>query len=337
MLIVLLLVVAATGASGCGGDSGAPAPEPTDFELALEHVGEGISPAGAGYGWIDLAASPEDADVAIALGPGPADFIAEPRLLRAAGVEMDDATAATSVAASYGYSVRLDGADGSELERLLRAEGRQGNAGRRVDGYDLGNEWERPLDGPLVPLRDYATRTAIGPDGVILSRTDAGREALEDEGDSPLTDPYQAFAAECLGDVSSARTLLANHTHNPFASPDLIAAGVRSEPPGEEVLCTLGEDTAAVDGWEQGLRRAFAAGAREPITGEPIAERIAGATVDQVSSGDLHAARAVLEPAPGSPPGYLFGAMVSGSVLPFVGAEKPIPEGTQTSLEGEGG
>jgi hypothetical protein len=47
-----------------------------------------------------------------------------------------------------------------------------------------------------------------------------------------------------------------------------------------------------------------------------MSELIAGAEIDELADGDLHAARATLQPAPDAPPGLLFRTLVGGSVLP---------------------
>lgn len=321
----LLILPSGCGEAGSGGDEA----RATGYAEALESVGDGVSPIGTGYGWIDLAATPSPGVVALALGPGPSTFIAHPGTLRPFGIDPGDADTATSIAASYGYGIRLDGVDPRALrKRLLAAGAGASRAGVWTD-LDLGSEWEAPLSGALAPLRDYAARVGIGPGAVILARTASAREALEDASGSALEAPANRFAASCLGEVDSARTLPGTFTHNSFSSPDLIAVGTAAGSPAREVLCAIGDDPATADRWAEALERSFAPGATEPLLGTPVRRSVAGVEVGRVDDADagLYAARAELTLARSHPPGFLFGALVRGSVLPFVGAPAPTEDG----------
>lgn len=329
--IAALALVACVGLAGCDDDSN-PETSSTGFERALARVGEGVSPTGTGFGWIDLDTARPLTGSAGALGPGPEEFVRRSDRLEAVGIDISNAEAATSVAASYGYAVRLDGADVRRLPRLLEAAGASSRRVGEWRNFDLGAQWEAPLEGPLSVLRDFAARIAVSRDGVILSRTESARKALQDEGGSPLEAPANSFAAECLGDVSSARTLPGTFTHNAFASPDLIAVGVRPDAPAREALCAIGDSRERAEEWVRGLSESFSSGAREPLSGEPISRSVSEARVDALDDDDFFAARVEITLAEGERPGFLYGALVRGSVLPFVGAPKPIPDGTRLKL-----
>lgn len=329
------LAALAVALSACGaGDSAGDEAATTAYGQALESVGDGVSPIGTGFGWIDLAATPSPGAVALALGPGPSSFIAHPGLLRQFGIDLRDADSATSVAASYGYGVRLDGVDPQALRKRFLAAGAEASRSGRWTDLDLGSEWEAPLSGGLVPLRDYAAQGAIGPGSVILSRTAGAREALEDASGSALEAPANRFAATCLGEVDSARTLPGTFTHNSFSSPELIAIGVVEGSPVREVLCAIGDDAVTADGWAKALERSFAPGAREPQLGTPIGRSVDAAVIERIDDEDagLHAARAELTVARAEQPGFLFGALVRGSVLPYVGAPAPLSSSSQTAF-----
>ena len=167
---------------------------------------------------------------------------------------------------------------------------------------------------------------------MILSRVGRARQALEDANGSALADPGNRFAAECLGEVTSARTLLGTFTHNAYASPELIAVGVRPGPAPSEVLCAIGDDQEAAEDWRRELSRSFAPGSVEPITGAPISRSVDSASVDGLDGDGMYAARAEVRLAGPKAQGFLYGALVQGSVLPFLGAPKPIPDGTRLSL-----
>ena len=133
---------ATLGLVGCGGDN-APSPEEahTGFQRALDHVGEGVSPSGTGYGWVELDSS-HKAEVAGALGPGAEDFVKQPDRLRSVGIDPSSAETATSVATSYGLAVRFDGLEPGRLPALLRMAGATPRREGEWTEYDLGEEWE---------------------------------------------------------------------------------------------------------------------------------------------------------------------------------------------------
>lgn len=332
--LALITLAIAVAIGGCGEDAPQASGDPlTAFERALNRVGEGVSPTGTGYGWIDLEPRRAAPGTAGALGPGLDELVTRDRRLRAIGIDLSEVEAATSVAASYGYAVRLDGASAGRLARLLRAVGA---TRRRVGGwtnYDLGEQWQAPLRGRLSGIRDFAARIAVSRDAVILSRTESAREALQDRGRAPLEVPAISLATGCLGEVSSARMLPGTFTHNPFESPDLIALGVQPGVPTREVLCAIGESRERAEKWQRALVASFSPGAEEPLSGEPISRLVSAVEVDGVAQDGLYAARAEIELAEGERPGFLYGALVRGSVLPYVGAPKPIPEGTRLQLK----
>jgi hypothetical protein len=266
--------------------------------------------------------------VAGALGPG-ADELLErgPALRPVTGFDPLTADAAISLGASYAFGIRLDGV---RAERLGTRLGRAGAQSYRIGAwtaYDLGEQAQAPTHGPLASLDTFASRVAIRNGAAILARVDSTRHALLGIGGSTLEEEALAFGAACLGEVQAARTLPGGFTHNAAASPDLIAIGQRvggQAEPGE-VLCAVNDSEADAAAQAEALGETLAPGAREPLTGERIADLVASVEVDQVSEGDLHAARARLEPVARARGGLFFGALVRGSVLPYVGAPEPIP------------
>lgn len=336
---LLPTLLAALAISGCGGSGPSPSPPPavdTGFSQALANVGKGFAPSGTGFGWIDLTEVRDPAVVGGALGPGLGVLFERPADLRSVGVEISNATAATSIATSYGLALRIDGAETRELQRLLDAAGASKERSGEWTNYDLGNEWEAQLKGPLAPLGDLVPRIAVGPDSVIVARIASAREALEEvDGDgSPLVDPANALAARCLGPATSARTFPGDFTHKPSASPDLIAVGVLPGSAKREVLCVIGADPAKVSAWEKALGKSFLAAATDPLSGQPISASVAGASIDQMKGEGVGAARAELALAPGESRGYLYRALAGGEILPFIGASRPVPEGSRVKLGG---
>ena len=322
--------------AGCGGGAEEldRSAEPTGFEMALDGVGRGISPSGIGFGWVDIAAIRDAAgpaavrEAAAALGPG-ADELLErgAALRRSAGFDPLTADAAIGLGASYAFGVRFDGVNAARLGDRLDAAGARSYRIGAWTVYDLGEQAQAPTSGPLADLDTFAARVAIRNGAVIMARVDSTRYALLGVGGSTVADEVLAFGAACLGEVDAARTLPGGFTHNAFASPDLIALGRRVGAPagGEEVLCAV--DRSADDAEEQAsaLRESFAPDATEPLTGEPMSDLVASAEVEELADGDLHAARATIELAPGARQGLLFGALVRGSVLPYLGGPEPVP------------
>ena len=331
-----LIAVCALVVAGCGGGADEldePA-ESTEFERALEGVGEGVAPASIGFGWIDIAAirdvaSPDAVrEVAAALGPGADELLERSAAIkRTTGFDPLAADAVTSLGASYAFGVRFQGVKAGRLGALLGEAGARAYPIGAWTAYDLGEQGQASTSGPLAALDSLTSRVAIRPGAAILARVDSARHALLGVGESPLADERLAFATACLGDVEVARTLPGGFTHNAVASPALIAIGRRPGPSSArgEVLCAIGDSEADAERQAEALTETFAPGATEPLTGEPMTELVAGAEVDELADGDLHAARARLEPAPAAPPGLLFRALVRGSVLPYVGAPEPIP------------
>ena len=321
--------------AGCGGGAEEldRSAEPTGFEMALDGVGRGISPSGIGFGWVDIAAIRDAAgpaavrEAAAALGPGADELLERGAVLRrSAGFDPLTADAAIGLGASYAFGVRFDGVNAARLGDRLDAAGARSYRIGAWTVYDLGEQAQAPTSGPLADLDTFAARVAIRNGAVIMARVDSTRYALLGVGGSTVADEVLAFGAACLGEVDAARTLPGGFTHNAVASPDLIALGRRvGALAGGEVLCAV--DRSADDAEEQAsaLRESFAPDATEPLTGEPMSDLVASAEVEELSDGDLHAARATIELAPGARQGLLFGALVRGSVLPYLGGPEPVP------------
>lgn len=324
-----------TVAVGCGSSGTSQQADPdTGFARALGDVGKGFEPTGTGFGWVDLSRTPNAGAVSGALGPGLGTLLAEPAELRSVGVDISNAKAATSIATSYGLALRIDRVAAGRLPRLLEQAGAKTERSGEWTNYDLGDEWAGQLKGPLEPLGDLVPRIAVGPNSVIFSRVASARDALLEAGDedSPVADPANALAAGCLGEVTSARTFPGDFTHNPSVSPDLIAVGELPGPGKREILCAIGTDRSEVDSWEHALKKSFGSNAADPLSGKPISHSVKSASVKHVAGDGVQAARAELVLAPGEERGYLYGALVGGKILPFIGASRPVPEDSRVQL-----
>ena len=327
----LAALAAAFGLASCGNEEG----KPTAFESAVATLGVGVSPTGTGFGWVDIDALrgyPVDtAFAADALGPGADDlFDDEAEIFRATGFAPGYAGAAISEGGSYAFGVRFDGVDPGRLEQLLIDAGARTSKNGRWTLFDLGRPAEGVPDGPLAPFGALISRVALAPDSVVLTRFEPARASLTGDGGSFSPSPAFEAAADCLGEVVAARTIPAAFTHNKLVSPDLIAIGVRplnEDVPPREVLCAIDDSADRSETQAAALERAFAAGASDPLTGAPIETEVEEAEVTREERGEYHVARAELEPADGAQPGLLFRAFVRGSLLIYLGAERPVPQG----------
>jgi hypothetical protein len=148
-----------------------------------------------------------------------------------------------------------------------------------------------------------------------------------DDAESPLAEPRLALAAECLGDVDAARTLPGGLTYNKAASPELIAVGsaAPADGPGRQVVCSIGSDSADAEERAAALEEAFADGAADPVTDEPLSRHVSRVEVDTLEAGGAYAARAELTLTSAATEGFVFAALDRGSVLTYLGAPAPIP------------
>jgi hypothetical protein len=327
-------LAAAVLLAGCGKETEDPAPPDTAFAAALGTIGGGAGGGEPGFGWVDVPAlgtTPEERRqelrwAADALAPG-ADDIARGDGTAPTGMDPAQAKQIVSVAGSYAIGVRFDGVDETGTEEALRGLARPKQSGDWTI-YDVSETATTPFDSPLEGLSSYPSRSAVMPGSVVLARYLVARTALIGSGDSPVGAPLIAAAASCLGDVVAARIVPNNFTYAGSEAPQLFAFGVRSAGDGRrEVLCVLDEDRAKVSDAAAGMERAFAPGATDVVTDQPIDDLIAGAEIETLDLDGVPAARAELEPARGEIPGFLFRAFPRGSTLTYVGVRHPFPEG----------
>lgn len=318
MRLTAIVAGMALAGAGCGGGS----PD-TEFQAALEGLGDGVAPTGVGFGWSDGTGAEWQAD---ALGPAADDLLDEAAVIsRGTGFDPRQASEAISIGGSFAYGVRFDETDPGRLPELLKGAGAKTKESGEWTLYDLGEQAEGVTEGPLLPLGALASRVAIGPAGVVLARFDDARSSLIDEEGSAeaLEAPTVKAATDCLGEVVAARTVPGAFTHAQIASPELIAMGVAGQ--GREILCAVDDSEPVADRQAAALRRALAPDATDEITGEPVAREIAEASISTEDVVGVHVARAELDLAAGTPPGVLFGAFVRGSLLTYLGAGRPIP------------
>lgn len=332
---IVLVALAAGTHSGCGDDAEQSAGGQTRFGAALAQMGGGAEGTEGGWGWVDverLRAGGDDASRHLrwavgALGPG-ADERALGSGPESVGIEPAEATRILSLVGSYAIGIRFDGVETEQLERAydeLAAPHREGP----WTFYDLTDTPEIPFGTPLERLTELASHAAVMPGSAVLARFAVGRPALIGEGDSPMDTPLMQAATSCLDDAVAARTVPNNYTYLGSEAPQIFAFGVVPAEGGwHEVLCVADEDPEKVADAAAGMRESFDSAARDVVTGERMADLIAGATVEELEAGGIPLARAELEPPPGEDPDLLFRAFPRGSTLTYVGLREPFPAGS---------
>jgi hypothetical protein len=310
-----------TALAGCGGGSKPPPPSGPLAEALADLDGGGAN-GSLGVGWAEptLAAKSGAGPglVAAALGPNAGSVIdAAPELRRRFGFDPLSAERLISVGGSYAFGLRFDGVDGRQLGRALTRRGaRTGQAGQlelaRVGGY-------AEVPGPLLNagVTGLGARDAFGPDLTVLAISARARASLLGRGDHLIEQPIYRAAADCLGDVIAARMVPDNLLLSTDLGINLVAVGVQRN--GREVLCVVGGTAERADEVAASLQASLAPGAREPRTGEPMADLVSKFDVATAPYEGLEVVRAQLTLAAGQPPGFLFGAISRGSLVEMIG------------------
>lgn len=322
----VLAILGALIATGCGGGEEGPSAPPTRLERGLASVGTGAGRPAFATGWVDLArlrGAPRPArdGLAAALGGGASGAISAAESFARVGVRPLRARQALSVGGSYAFGFRLDGASAGRIPALLRRDGGQARESGAWVLIDTGAEGVRPQALLDAGVHAFGARVAVGP-GLVLANSVDARNSLTGRGRPITEDPVTAAGAACLGDVLAAAVLPPEAAVSFHPYSDLYALGSRRDARGgwEEVLCVLdpGEEEAART--EAALQRAFAAGARDPVSGQPMREIARGFELDRPDLGaDGEAVRVTLRLAPAEPPGLLFRALARGSLLAYLG------------------
>jgi hypothetical protein len=323
-----LAVALSLALTACGGGR-ADRPPSGPFADALAEIDGGGTSGSLGVGWAEprlVERSGAGADlIADALGPNADTVIEEaPLLRRRFGLEPLSAERLVSVGGSYAFGLRLDGVDGRQLgQALTRESGRVHHAGQ-LELVDVGGYAVVPEQLLRAGVRGLGARDAFGRDLTLLAISETARASLLGRGDRLLDHPIYRAAADCLGDVVAARMVPTRLL--PFAVPEfgqrtdpgvnLVGLGVRAD--GREVLCTLGGTAERADELAAALETRLAPDAREPRTGESMADIVGAVDVVTATYEDVEVVRAELSLTPGQSPGFLFDALARGSVFELI-------------------
>lgn len=317
-------VVAMLALGGCSDDSDTPVPA-GPLARALSDVGGGGASGSLGVGWVDPQLVEERGlearEVSDALLPNARTLVeVAPRLRRRFGFDPLSADRLVSVGGSYAFGLRLDGVDGSRLDRaLIDAGGRARQTGSLVL-IDVGDYAVVPEPLLEAGVRGLGAFDAFGGQLSVLAISDRARATLLGEGDRLIDEPIYPAAADCLGDVIAARLVPDKQIVSTELGIQVVAAGVRRK--GQEVLCVLGGTPERADEVATSLEAGLAADARDPVAGERVGKSVEAFNVTRDSYDDIEVVRAGVTLTAEEPTGYLFGQISSAAVVAWINGTK---------------
>lgn len=315
LALALVLLLALTG---CGGDRDRLPTGP--LAQTLGEIGGGGANGSLGIGWTEPGEARRSGVrlplMAAALGPNAETVLeAAPLLRRRFGFDPLSASRLVSVGGSYAFGLRLDGVDGRGLSRELTRAGGRVHGGGALRLVDVGEYAEVP--DPLLEagVLGLGARDAFGPSLTALAISSTARAALLGRGDRLIDQPIYRAAAECLGDVVAARMIPDKLLLSTELGVDLVAAGVERE---GEVLCVLGGTAERTEEIATALEAGLAPDARDPRTGESMADLVSAVEVETSSHQGVEVVRVRLRPGPGQARGFLFGTIARGSLVQLI-------------------
>jgi hypothetical protein len=323
-LAIALAVALSFALTACGDDSDQSVP-PGPLADALAEVGGGGEHGSLGFGWTEprlaRAAGVDAQLMATALGPNAETFVqTAPELRRRFQLDPLSAQRLVSVGGSYAFGLRLDGVDVRGLRDALARAGGRAKTGDDAELMDVGSYAEVPQPLLQSGVLGLGARDAFGSDFAVLAISLTARAALLGRGDRLIDQPIYRAAADCLGDVVAARMVPDKLLLSVETGIELVAVGIERE---REVLCVLGGSADRAREVAAALRTSLAAGARDPRTGEPIADFIEpGAEVETSSYEGVEVVRAEVTPV-ASRRGFFFGTIARGSLVQMISGSSP--------------
>jgi hypothetical protein len=312
--------VAALAIGACADDGEEPTPPPEGplAEALAPLAGGGAGSLGVGWADPQLAeARGVGADViGAAVAPNAGSVIDEAaRLRRRFGLDPLAADRLVSVGGSYAFGLRLEGVDGRGLARALVADGGRAREADGLELIDIGDYAVVPQPLLSVGVRGLGAFDALGRDLAILAISDRARSALLGHGDRLLDEPIYPAASDCLGDVVAARMIPDKLLLSTETGIDQVAMGVNAR---GEVLCVLGGTAERADDVASALEASLAPDARDPVSGERIGDSLTGIEVSRSSYDGVEVVRAEGTLADGEQPGFFFGTVARGSLVPLI-------------------
>ena len=314
-----LAVVLSLALTGCGGGAG-DRPPSGPLADALADIGGGGANGSLGIGWAEPRVARQSGAgaglIADALGPNARSVIeAAPRLRRRFGLDPMSAERLVSLGGSYAFGLRLEGVDGRQLGRALTRAGARVRQAGRLELADVGDYAVVPEPLLRAGVHGLGARDAFGRDLTVLAISARARAALLGRGGRLLDQPIYRAAADCLGDVVAARMIPDRLLLSTELGVDLVALGVDGR---REVLCVLGGTAERAGEVATAVETSLAPDAREPRSGESMADLVGAFDVVTAPYEGVEVVRAELTLAAGQPPGFLFGAVARGSLVELI-------------------
>jgi hypothetical protein len=313
----LLVLIVSLALTGCGDDSGPPAPDGPLAE-ALAETGGGGEHGSLGFGWTEPQPAREAGIsrelMARALGPNAGTLLlTAPELRRRFGLDPLTARRLVSIGGSYAFGLRMDGVNAQGLMRALVDAGGRVHSGDGVQLVDVGSYAQVPEPLLRAGVLGLGARDAFGPDLTVLAISDTSRPSLLGQNGRLLDQPIYRAAADCLGEVVAARMVPDKLLLSVEVGIELVAIGIKRD---REVLCVLGGTPERSREIAASLRASLAPGARDPRNGEPMSDLVANVEVASSTYEDVPVVRAELTPVGG--PGFFFGTIARGSLVQLI-------------------
>jgi hypothetical protein len=313
----LLVLIVSLALTGCGDDSGPPAPDGPLAE-ALAETGGGGEHGSLGFGWTEPQPAREAGIsrelMARALGPNAGTLLlTAPELRRRFGLDPLSARRLVSIGGSYAFGLRMDGVNAQGLMRALVEAGGRVRSGDGVQLVDVGSYAQVPEPLLRSGVLGLGARDAFSPDLTVLAISDTSRPSLLGQNGRLIDQPIYRAAADCLGDVAAARMVPDKLLLSVEVGIELVAIGIKRD---REVLCVLGGTPERSREIAASLRASLAPGARDPRTSEPMSDLVANVEVASSTYEDVPVVRAELTPVGG--PGFFFGTIARGSLVQLI-------------------
>jgi hypothetical protein len=314
----LLVLVVSLALTGCGDDSGPPAPSGPLAE-ALAETGGGGEHGSLGFGWTEPQRAREAGIsrelMARALGPNAGTLLlTAPELRRRFGLDPLSARRLVSIGGSYAFGLRMDGIDAQGLMRaLVGAGGRVRNGDDGVQLVDVGSYAQVPEPLLRAGVLGLGARDAFGPDLTVLAISDTSRPSLLGQNGRLIDQPIYRAAADCLGDVAAARMVPDKLLLSVEVGIELVAIGIKRD---REVLCVLGGTPERSREIAASLKASLAPGARDPRNGEAMSDLVANVEIASSTYEDVPVVRAELTPV--GAPAFFFGTIARGSLVQLI-------------------
>ena len=303
-VIVLSLLAVACGAGGGASGSGG------NLQSAMDSVRDNPTSEHF-FAWADAAELRKLSRVSSASDPSgskanqkwvrltgvaaPAVVGLEPHLTTVTGIDPYQASRDITVGVPPARATRVDGADTGTVLRIFRQLGAREQAAAGHTYLALADEGQVAVTNPRLDDDVYLAlnRVYTGGSTVAFGLSDPPIDTVLGGGRSLADVPAEAAMADCLGDVFVAQVT----PPAPGAPPGVTLVGVGVRRPTSaagavtEVLCEVAGGKDQADQMVRTVAGRVGPDVSLPGTGLQVRDRLAQASVDQVTKGNVHLVR----------------------------------------------